>query len=222
MTLAGPWLKIVADLRVGVGENVKCVLMRLAETATGAAFGLTVCVLAVVVCLFGSQRASAAPAVQHLGCGQRAESSAPTVFNDPRDKGRATVAFVGPLELHGPRSYASPRVFSHLARRNGYFIAKVALVLRAGRSVLLKLGGVGPDSVLLAYGSGAAPASELRIDSCAADTPARTRSGLVGSGTIFTGVFELTAAQCVNVGVTDRATMRVWRLRLPFGRTCSP
>ena len=176
---------------------------------------------AIAAGLVLGQQAWASAASPQLGCGQRGETSAPIVFNDPRDTGRATMARVGPIELHGGRAYASPRVFSRLRRQNGYVAAKVALVVQAGRSVQLKVSGASPASVLLAYGPRRA-AQALRIDSCAATVPARTRHGVVGSGTLFTGVFELTAAQCVNVEVTDRVTRRTWRARLPFGRACSP
>ena len=87
---------------------------------------------------------------------------------DPR-----AYAHIGPLELRGVRSYRSPRVFSQLGKRRGYYIAKVALVVQARRSVRLRVSGKRPDSVLLAYGSAEAGSNELLIDSCAATTRAR-------------------------------------------------
>lgn len=156
----------------------------------------------------------------YVGCGQRAESDSPTVFNDPRFKGRTSSVLVGPLELRGASQYASPQVFARLGRRNGYVQAKVALVVQARRSLRVTASGTNPQPVLLAYGSGEAT-SQLLIRSCSPNTPARTRRGVVGSGTLFTGVFELPAAECVTLRILDRATMRAWRARLAFGRTCS-
>src|SRR4051812_20133000 len=99
--------------------------------------------------------ASAASSSQYVGCAQRAETSTATVFNDPHDPGRATTVRVGPLELHGGRSYASRRVFSTLVfADDGYVGAKVALVAQGHRSLLMTVRGDGPNSVLLAYREG--------------------------------------------------------------------
>ena len=193
----------------------------LKRIGTASSAGLLVLIVSGIGIVFVDQRGSASPtSQQHLGCAQRAETSAPTVFHDSERRGRATTVLIGPLELRGVRSYRSPRVFSQLGKRRGYYIAKVALVVQARRSVRLRVSGKRPDSVLLAYGSAEAGSNELLIDSCAATTRARTRPGFVGSGTLFTGVFELTAAQCVNMVVSDRATPGTWRTRLPFGRKC--
>ena len=124
-------------------------LMSAGRRGRGAVPAVVICVTAAAACLFLSQRALASSASPQLGCAQRAESSAPTVFNDPRDKGLATIVRVGPIELHGGMAYASPRAFSQLRRRNGYVAAKVALVVQAGRSVRLKVSGASPDSVIL-------------------------------------------------------------------------
>jgi hypothetical protein len=183
----------------------------------------TACVLIVsgLAIVFVGQRALASPSSQqHLGCAQRAETSAPTVFHDPRDRGRATTVLIGPVELHGAGGYRPLRVFSRLGKREGYYIAKVALIVQARRSIRFRVKGKSADSVLLEYADARTGSNELLIDSCAANTRARSRPGVVGSGTIFTGVFELTAAQCVNVVISDRAKERTWRRRLPFGHIC--
>lgn len=184
--------------------------------AAGAAL-----VLGAVVALPFSGHAAPGTPWQRLSCNQRAETSSPTVFNDPHDRGRVTTVHLGPLELHGGRGYASPRAFSLLGvSSDGFVHAKVALVVAARHSLWVQVGGSGSRSVLLAYRVGEAPSSVLRIASCPANTPARTRAGVVGSGTVFTGVFELTAAQCVRVQVTDIASTRRWRASLPLGRSC--
>jgi hypothetical protein len=154
-----------------------------------------------------------------VGCAQRAETSSPTVFNDPNFVGRDARVVTGPVELRGVLSYASPRVFSRLARRDGYFHVKVALVVQARRSLELTVRGADPKPVLLAYGT--RPAATLLVQSCPPKTPARTRPGVVGSGTVFTGLFEVPVAECVSLRITDRWTTRAWRTRLAFGHVCS-
>jgi hypothetical protein len=173
----------------------------------------------ILACSLGAE-ASTVSVVQQVGCGQRAETSSATVFNDPGFKGRRFRVVVGPVELRGVRSYASPRDFAGLPRRDGYFPAKVALVVQARRSLALAVRGADPKPVLLAYGTGE-PAATLLVRSCSANTPARTRPGVVGSGTVFTGTFEVPVAECVRLRITNRATGHVWRRRLPFGHRCS-
>jgi hypothetical protein len=98
----------------------------------------------VVVLLSLEGPALAGSSWQRVGCAQRAETSAPTVFNDPRDRGRATTVRIGPLELHGVRSYASRRVFSTLLPDvDDYVRAKVALVAEAHCSLLMTVRGEG-------------------------------------------------------------------------------
>jgi hypothetical protein len=99
-------------------------------------------------------------------------------------------------------------------------VAKVALIVRARRSLELSVRGAEPKPVLLAYGEGK-PAATLLVKSCSANTPARTRPGVVGSGTVFTGDFRVPVAECVSLRITNQATGRVWRARLPFGHRCS-
>jgi hypothetical protein len=172
---------------------------------------------ALVVCALGAA-ASGGP-VAKLGCAQRAETSAPTAFDDPRFKGRAARLVVGPVELRGIVPYASPRVFRRLGRRNGYFSPKVTLVVQARRSLELTVRGTASKPVLLAYGP--EPTATLLVKSCPTNTRARSRPGVVGSGTVFTGVFKVPVAECVTLRITNRATKRVWRTRLPFGHRCS-
>src|ERR671939_236608 len=111
--------------------------------------------------------------------------------------------------------YASRRVFDRYVGRDGYAVAKVALVVRARRSLALSVHGADPRPVLLAYGEGK-PTATLLVKSCSANTPARSRPGVVGSGTLFPGDFRVPAAECVRLRITNRATGRVWRARLPF------
>jgi hypothetical protein len=172
----------------------------------------------ILACALGAE-ASGVGVAKQVGCAQRAETSSPTAFNDPRFKGRRWRVVVGPLELRGVRSYASPRAFAELPRRDGYFPAKVALVVRARRSLALSVRGPDPKPVLLAYGEGK-PTATLLVKSCSANTPARSRPGIVGSGTVFTGTFEVPVAECVRLRITNRATKRVWRAQLPFGHRC--
>jgi hypothetical protein len=173
----------------------------------------------ILVCSLGAEAWSVSVARQ-VGCAQRAETSSPTAFDDPRFTGRRYRVVIGPVELRGVRSYASRRIFEGLARRDGYAVAKVALVVRARRSLALSVRGADPKPVLLAYGEGK-PTATLLVKSCSANTPARTRPGVVGSGTVFTGDFRVPAAECVRLRIANRATGRVWRTPLPFGHRCS-
>jgi hypothetical protein len=173
----------------------------------------------IAVCWLGAQ-AQGGGGANRVGCKQRAETSSPTVFNDPRFVGRDARVVVGPVELRGVAYYASARVFARLPRRNGYFPVKVALVVQARRSLELTVRGADPKPVLLAYTEGD-PAATLLVQSCPPKTPARSRPGVVGSGTVFTGLFEVPVAECVSLRIADRRTMRAWRARLAFGHRCS-
>ena len=180
-----------------------------------AVFGLA----PILACSLGAEAWSVS-AAKHVGCAQRGETSTPTAFGDPGFRGRRYRVVVGPVELRGVLSYASPRVFAGLVRRDGYAVAKVALVVQARRSLALAVRGADPKPVLLAYGEGK-PSATLLVTSCSANTPARTRPGVVGSGTLFTGDFRVPAAECVRLRIVNRATRRVWRTGLAFGHRCS-
>ena len=173
----------------------------------------------VVACSLGAE-ASGVSVAKQVGCAQRGETSSPTAFNDPRFGARRYRVVIGPVELRGVRSYASRRIFEGLARRDGYAVAKVALVVRARRSLALSVRGADPKPVLLAYGEGK-PTATLLVKSCSANTRARSRPGVVGSGTLFPGDFRVPVAECVSLRIRNRVTGRVWRTRLPFGHRCS-
>jgi hypothetical protein len=172
-----------------------------------------------LACSLGAE-ASGVGAAKQIGCAQRGETSAPTAFNDPRFGARRYRVVVGPVELRDVRSYASRRVFEKLGRRDGYAVAKVALIVRARRSLALSAHGADPKPVLLAYGEDGKPTATLLVKSCSANTPAWSRPGVVGSGTLFPGDFRVPVAECVSLRVVNRATGRVWRARLPFGHRC--
>ena len=127
---------------------------------------------------------------------------------------------IGPVELRGVRDYASRRVFDRYVGRDGYAVAKVALIVRARRSLALTVRGADPKPVLLAYGEDGKPTTTLLVKSCSANTPAQSRPGVVGSGTLFPGDFRVPVAECVSLRIVNRATGRVWRARLPFGHRC--
>lgn len=165
--------------------------------------------------------ASGVSVAKQVGCAQRGETSTPTTFNDPRFEARRYRVVVGPVELRGIRSYASRRVFEKYVGRDGYTVAKVALIVRARRSLALTVRGADPKPVLLAYGEDGKPTTTLLVKSCAASTPASSRPGVVGSGTLFPGDFRVPVAECVSLRIVNRATGRVWRTRLPFGHRCS-
>ena len=173
----------------------------------------------ILACSLGAE-ASGISVARHVGCAQRAETSSPTPFNDPHFRGRRFRVVIGPVELRGVRPYASPRVFARYLGRDGYYHVKVALVVQARRSLELTARGPDPRPVRLVYGTGE-PGETLLVKSCAANTPARTRPGVVGSGTVFTGTFEVPVAECVRLRIVNRATGHVWRTRLPFGHRCS-
>src|SRR5919197_2041993 len=173
----------------------------------------------VVACSLGAE-ASGVSVAKQVGCAQRGETSSPTAFNDPRSGARRYRVVIGPVELRGVRWYASRRVFEGLGRRDGYAVAKVALIVRARRSLALTVRGAAPKPVLLAYGEGK-PTATLLVKSCPANTPARSRPGAVGSGTLFPGDFRVPVAECVTLRIVNRATGRVWRKQLPFGHRCS-
>jgi hypothetical protein len=176
--------------------------------------------LALMVLSSLGAQASGGGLANRVGCAQRAETSSPTVFNDSRFVGRDARVVVGPVELRGIVPYESPRTFARLGRRDGYFHVKVTLVVQARRSLRLTVRGADPTPVLLAY-SEAEPAPTLLVQSCPPKTRARTRPGFVGSGTVFTGLFEVPVAECVRLSITDRTTTRAWRTRLAFGHRCS-
>jgi hypothetical protein len=174
----------------------------------------------VVACSLGAE-ASGVSVAKQVGCAQRGETSSPTAFNDPRSGARRYRVVIGPVELRGVRWYASRRVFEGLGRRDGYAVAKVALIVRARRSLALTVRGADPRPVLLAYGEDGKPTTTLLVKSCSANTPAWSRPGVVGSGTLFPGDFRVPVAECVSLRIRNRATGRVWRTRLPFGHRCS-
>src|SRR5919199_1710304 len=174
----------------------------------------------IVACSLGTE-ASGVSVARQVGCAQRGETSAPTAFNDPRFGARRYRVVVGPVELRDVRSYASRRVFDRYVGRDGYAAAKVALIVRARRSLALTVRGPDPKPVQLVYGEDGKPTATLLVKSCSANTPARSRSGVVGSGTLFPGVFRVPVAECVSLRIVNRATGRVWRKQLPFGHRCS-
>jgi hypothetical protein len=173
----------------------------------------------IVACSLGTA-ASGVSVAKQVGCAQRGETSSPTAFNDPRFGARRYRVVIGPVELRDVRSYASRRVFDRYVGRDGYAVAKVSLIVRARRSVALTVRGANPKPVLLVYGEDGKPTATLLVKSCSANTPARSRPGVVGSGTLFPGVFRVPVAECVRLRITNRATGRVWRTRLPFGHRC--
>jgi hypothetical protein len=175
--------------------------------------------VSVVACALGAE-ASGVGVAKHVGCAQRGETSAPTTFNDPRFGARRYRVVIGPVELRGVRWFASRRVFEGLGRRDGYAVAKVALIVRARRSLALTVHGADPKPVLLVYGEDGKPTTTLLVKSCAANTPASSRPGVVGSGTLFPGDFRVPVAECVSLRIVNRATGREWRTRLPFGHRC--
>jgi hypothetical protein len=176
--------------------------------------------LALIVAGSLGAEASGVGVAKQIGCAQRGETSSPTAFNDPRFGARRYRVVVGPVELRGVRWYASRRVFEGLGRRDGYAVAKVTLIVRARRSLALTVRGADPKPVLLGYGEGK-PTATVLVKSCSANTPARSRPGVVGSGTLFPGDFRVPVAECVALRIVNRATGRVWRTRLPFGHRCS-
>jgi hypothetical protein len=174
--------------------------------------------LAPIVACSLAAAASSVSAASRVGCAQRGETSSPTAFNDPRFPRYRVV--IGPVELRGVRWYASRRVFEGLGRRDGYAVAKVALIVKARRSLALTVRGADPKPVLLEYVP-RKPSATLLVKSCSANTPAQSRPGVVGSGTLFPGDFRVPVAECVQLRITNRATGHVWRTRLPFGHRCS-
>jgi hypothetical protein len=174
----------------------------------------------ILACSLGAE-ASGVSVAKRVGCAQRGETSSPTAFNDPRFGARRYRVVIGPVELRGVRWFASRRVFEGLGRRDGYAVAKVALIVRARRSLALSVRGADPKPVLLVYGEDGKPTTTLLVKSCSANTPARFRPGVVGSGTLFPGDFRVPVAECVRLRIVNRATGRVWRAGLPFGHRCS-
>jgi hypothetical protein len=181
---------------------------------------LAVLGLAPILACSLAAAASSVGAASQVGCAQRGEESSPTTFNDPRFGARRYRVVIGPVELRDVRSYASRRVFDRYVGRDGYAVAKVALIVKARRSLALTVRGAAPRPVLLEYVP-RKPSATLLVTSCAANTRAWSRPGVVGSGTLFPGVFRVPAAECVSLRITNRATGRVWRARLPFGHRCS-
>jgi hypothetical protein len=181
-------------------------------------FGL-LSLVPILACSLGAE-ASGVGVAKQVGCAQRGETSSPTAFNDPRFGARRYRVVIGPVELRGVRSYASRRVFEGLGRRDGYAVAKVTLIVRARRSLALTVRGADPKPVLLGYGEGK-PTATVLVKSCSANTPAWSRPGVVGSGTLFPGDFRIPVAECVSLRIVNRATGRVWRKQLPFGHRCS-
>src|ERR687887_1319955 len=167
----------------------------------------------LVACSLGAE-ASGVSVAKRVGCAQRGETSAPTPFNDPGFGARRYRVVIGPVELRGVRWFASRRVFDGLGRRDGYAVAKVALIVRARGPLALTVRGADPKPVLLAYVP-RKPGATLLVTSCPANTPAWSRPGVVGSGTLFPGVFRVPVAECVSLRIRNRATGRVWRTRLP-------
>jgi hypothetical protein len=179
-----------------------------------AVLGLT----PILACSLGAE-ASGVGVAEQVGCAQRGETSSPTVFNDSRFPARRYRVVIGPVELRGVRSYASRRVFDKYVGRDGYAVLKVALIVKARRSLALTVRGADPKPVLLEYVP-RKPSATLLVTSCSANTPAWSRPGVVGSGTLFPGVFRVPVAECARLRITNRATGHVWRTRLPFGHRC--
>ena len=181
---------------------------------------LAVLGLAPILACSLAAAASSVGAASQVGCAQRGEESAPTAFNDPSFPARRDRVVIGPVELRDVRSYAPRRVFDKYVGRDGYAVAKVALIVKARRSLALTVRGAAPKPVLLEYVP-RKPSPTLLVKSCAANTPARSRPGVVGSGTLFPGDFRVPVAECVSLRIVNRATGRVWRKQLPFGHRCS-
>src|ERR671931_979871 len=97
--------------------------------------------LALILACFLGAEASGVSVARQVGCAQRGETSAPTHFNDPRFGARRYRVVIGPVELRGVRSYASRRVFDRYVGRDGYALAKVALIVKAQRSLALTVHG---------------------------------------------------------------------------------
>jgi hypothetical protein len=174
----------------------------------------------ILACSLGAE-ASGVSAAREIGCAQRGEESSPITFNDPRFGARRDRVVIGPVELRGVRSYAPRRVFDkYVVGRDGYAVLKVALIVKARRSLALTVRGADPKPVLLEYVP-RKPSATLLVKSCSANTPAWSRPGVVGSGTLFPGVFRVPVAECVRLRIVNRATGRVWQTRLPFGHRCS-
>ena len=173
----------------------------------------------ILACSLGAE-ASGVSAASKIGCAQRGEESSPITFNDPRFGARRDRVVIGPVELRGVRSYAPRRVFDKYVGRDGYAVLKVALIVKARRSLALTVRGADSKPVLLEYVP-RKPSPTLFVKSCSANTPAWSRPGIVGSGTLFPGVFRVPLAECVSLRIVNRATGRVWRTRLPFGHRCS-
>jgi hypothetical protein len=174
----------------------------------------------LLACSLGAKAWSVGVAEQ-VGCAQRGEESSPITFNDPRFGARRDRVVIGPVELRGVRSYAPRRVFDkYVVGPDGYAVLKVALIVKARRSLALTVRGADPKPVLLEYVP-RKPSATLLVKSCSANTPARSRPGVVGSGTLFPGVFRVPVPECVSLRIVNRATGRVWRTRLPFGHRCS-
>jgi hypothetical protein len=180
-----------------------------------AVLGLTL----ILACSLGAA-ASGMSLAKQVGCAQRGETSSPTTFNDPRFGARRYRVVIGPVELRDVRSYASRRVFERYVGQDGYAVAKISMIVRARRSLALSVRGAARRPVLLVYGEDGKPTTTLLVKSCAADTPASSRPGVVGSGTLFPGDFRVPVAECVSLRIVNRATGRVWRTRLPFGHRC--
>src|SRR5918911_406305 len=149
----------------------------------------------ILACSLGAE-ASGVSVAKQIGCAQRGETSSPTAFDDPRFGARRYRVVIGPVELRDVRSYASRRIFDRYVGRDGYAVAKVALIVR----------GPDPKPVQLVYGEDGKPTATLLVKSCSANTPARSRSGVVGSGTLFPGVFRVPVAECVSLRIVNRAT----------------
>ena len=181
---------------------------------------LAVLGLAPILACSLAAEASSVGAASKVGCAQRGEESAPTAFNDPHFEARRSRVVIGPVELRGVRSYASRRVFDRYVGRDGYAVLKAALIVKARRSLALTVRGAGRKPVLLEYVP-RKPSETLLVTSCSANTRAWSRPGVVGSGTLFPGVFRVPVAECVSLRITNRATGRVWQVRLPFGHMCS-
>jgi hypothetical protein len=147
-------------------------------------------------------------------CAERIEAGGAPLRFPAAGTGRIAA---GPLALSGH----FPTTVAGLGPRheNGRFSTKVGALVRAGRPIVLFVPQRFRGRLFLHYAREGDGEPAVRIEPCAPSTRAFSYDGVVGRVTGFSGGFEVTRPGCYPLDVRVVGG-RLYRLRLPLGRSC--
>ena len=173
--------------------------------------------LAAAAALVAAVAATAAPAadgpIPTRDCRSRIESGrGPLIFP------AVGSLVVGPVAFAGLPRVATPHGLGPRAD-DGRFHRKAAVLVRAGRPVLLSVPARYRHRLFLHYSRTDEGTSEVQLEPCPPATRAFSYEGRVGPVTGFNGGFSLTHRGCYPLDVRV-AGGRTQRVRVAFGYPC--